>query len=156
MKQSFLSDPAFAIGPAIHHRLLIEQSAGAIYAALTTQDGLAGWWTPQTVALPQVGSISRFSFGPDYFKEMEVMELVASSRVKWRCLKGFEDWIGTVITFELEPHPKGTVVTLHHEGWLVYTKEFASCSFDWALFLRSLKFLCQTGKGFPYPDFNKV
>lgn len=147
---------SFDTSPAIHHRLLIEKSPDIIYAALTTQEGLSGWWTPQTIARPQVGSVSRFSFGPDYFKELEVTDLVPGKLVQWRCLKGFEDWVGTVMTFELEAHPKGTIVLFHHEGWKAWSNEVASCSFDWALFLRSLKHLCETGKGCPYPEFNKV
>lgn len=140
---------------SICHRLLIEAPAETIYTALTTQEGLAGWWTPETVAKPEVGSILRFSFGPDYFKEMQVVALKPYSKVAWRCLKAFDEWIGTTLTFELEPHAKGTVLFFRHDGWAAYTKEFASCTYDWALFFRSLKFLCETGKGFPYPEFNK-
>lgn len=151
-----MSTVSFTANPAIYHRLLIEKSPDIVYAALSTQEGLSGWWTPQTIAQPQVGSVSRFSFGPDYFKELEVIDLVPGKRVQWLCLKGFEDWVGTVMTFELEAHPKGTIVLFRHEGWKARSDEFASCSFDWALFLRSLKHLCETGKGFPYPEFNKV
>jgi uncharacterized protein YndB with AHSA1/START domain len=150
-RSTVLQDPTVAI----HHRLLIEKPAEIVYEALTTQKGLAGWWTPETVASPEVGSISRFAFGPDYYKEIKVEALKPYSYVKWRCLKAFEEWIGTTMTFELEPHAKGTVLVFHHEGWKAYSNEFASCSYDWALFFRSLKFLCEKGKGFPYPDFNK-
>lgn len=147
---------AVATGPAIHHRLLIEKPPYVVYEAVTTQAGLSAWWTPQTTARPERGSVSRFQFGPDYFKELEVTELATDRLVRWQCLKGFEDWIGTVMTFELTAHEKGTLLTFHHEGWKAYSDELASCSFDWALFLRSLKFLCETGKGFPYPEFNKA
>jgi uncharacterized protein YndB with AHSA1/START domain len=140
---------------SICHRLLIEAPVEKVYEALTTQKGLAGWWTPETKAKPEVGSISRFSFGPTYFKEMKIEELKPLSTVKWLCVKGYEEWIGTTITFELQRHDKGTSLVLRHEGWKEYTNEFAGCSYDWALFLRSMKFLCQTGKGFPYPDYNK-
>ncbi len=140
---------------SIYHRLLIAAPAEKVYEALTTQEGLAGWWTPDTRATPETGSIARFAFGPSYFKEMEVTELTPFSSVQWRCLKGHEDWIGTTLSFGLQPHAKGTVLLFHHDGWKEYTPEFASCSYDWALFFRSLKFLCETGKGFPYPDFNK-
>lgn len=140
---------------SIHHRLLIEAPVEKVYKALTTQEGLAGWWTPDTVAKPEVGSILRFAFGSDYFKEMKVEELKPYSKVKWLCVKAYEDWIGTTLTFELDPHHKGCMLFFHHDGWENYTPEFASCSYDWALFFRSLKFLCETGQGFPYPDFNK-
>lgn len=139
----------------IHHQLLIEKPAEIVYGALATQKGLAGWWTPDTIAKPEVGSVSRFAFGPDYHKDICIEDLQPYSLVKWRCLKGFEDWVNTTISFELQPHAKGTVLVFHHEGWRGYSNEFASCSYDWALFLRSLKFLCETGRGFPYPGFNK-
>lgn len=140
---------------SIYHRLLIGAPVEKVYQAIATTDGLAGWWTPDTTTKNGSANILRFGFGPDYFKEMEVMELKPYSLVRWRCIKGFEDWIGTTLTFELEPHQKGCILLFHHDGWKAYTPELASCSFDWALFFRSLKFLCETGKGFPYPEFNK-
>ncbi|ETZ22747.1 SRPBCC domain-containing protein [Pedobacter sp. V48] len=140
---------------SIYHKLLIEAPVEKVYSALTTQKGLAGWWTPDTIAKPEVGSVARFAFGPSYFKEMKITELRPYSSIKWLCLKAYEEWVGTTITFELEPHRKGSSLSFHHDGWAAYTPEFAGCSFDWALFLRSLKLLCETGKGMPYPDFNK-
>jgi uncharacterized protein YndB with AHSA1/START domain len=148
-------EPTNTTTQSIYHRLLIQAPAETVYEALTKQEGLAGWWTPATKATPEVGSVMTFAFD-DYEKEIRTEELKPYSRVKWLCLKAFPDWIGTTITFELEPHAKGTVLLFHHDGWATRTPEFASCSFDWALFLRSLKSLCETGKGFPYPEFNKV
>lgn len=150
--------PAVSAEPAaaksIYHRLLIGAPVEKVYEALTTQEGLAGWWTPETTAKPEAGSISRFTFEPDYSKEMRIEELKPYSKVKWLCLKGFEEWIGTTVTFELEPHKRGCSLLFHHDKWKAYTPEFAGCSYDWALFLRSLKLLCETGKGKPYPNFH--
>lgn len=140
---------------SICHRFRIDTPVETVYKALTTQEGLSGWWTPDTVATPEVGSVLRFAFGPDYFKEMRVEELKPYSRVKWLCLKAQEEWIGTTLTFDLEAHPKGCVFFFRHEGWKDYTPEMASCTYAWALFFRSLKLLCETGKGLPYPDFDK-
>ena len=140
---------------SIYHKLQIDAPVETVYGALTTQKGLAGWWTPETIAKPEVGSVSRFAFGPTYFKEIEVTELKPYGSIKWLCLKAHEEWVGTTITFELEPNRKGSSLLFHHDGWTECTPEFAACSFDWALFLRSLKLLCETGKGLPYPDFNK-
>ena len=139
---------------SIYHRLLIKAPVEKVYEAITTQKGLSGWWTPETIAKSEVGSIMKFSFS-DYQKEIKIEELKPYSKVRWLCLKAFPEWIGTTLTFELEPHAKGSVLFFHHDGWKEYSNEFASCSYDWALFFRSLKFLCETGKGFPYPDFNK-
>ena len=139
----------------IVHRVGIKAPASKVYAALSTIPGLAGWWTPETTAKPELGSIASFAFGANYFNEMKIEELTPYSKVKWLCVKAIEEWVGTTITFELEPHTKGATLLFHHDGWKEYSDSFASCSFDWALFLRSLKYLCETGKGFPYPDFNK-
>ena len=76
---------------SICHRLVIEAPPEKIYDALTTQKGLSGWWTPETKAKPEVNSISRFAFGPDYYKEMKITGLMPFTSVKWLCLKGYED-----------------------------------------------------------------
>lgn len=136
---------------SICHRLSIETPVEKVYGALTTQEGLSGWWSPETTAKPEVGSIATFAFGNIVVKEMKIEELKPLRRVSWLCIKGWEDWIGTTTTFELEPHDKKTLLSFHHDGWMEYTPSFASCSYDWAMFLRSLKFLCETGKGLPYP-----
>ena len=51
---------------------------------------------------------------------------------------------------------KGTVLIFHHENWIDYTSMFAECSYTWAQFLRSLKLLCETGKGRPWPNQHSV
>ncbi|WP_343703266.1 SRPBCC domain-containing protein [Chitinophaga sp.] len=139
---------------SIYHRLLIQASIETVYDALTLEKGLAGWWTPDTTAQPETGRILRFAFGPEYFKEMKVTRLEPPQTVEWLCIKGYEDWIGTTVTFQLQSTDKGTVLSLRHDGWKEYTPGFASCSYDWALFLRSLRLLCETGKGIPYPYYN--
>ena len=135
----------------IWHRFVINATPETVYQALTTQAGLAGWWTPTAEAKPETGSIARFPFGPDYHKEMEVTKLKPFEQVQWRCLTGYDDWMGTTLTFDMAPHQNGTLLFFHHDGWKEYTPGFASCNYDWAMFLRSLKLLCETGKGLPYP-----
>ena len=163
--------------PNIHQSLLIGAPADAVYRALTTQEGLAGWWTPEAKAVPEVNSIARFPFGPSYFKEMKVVALTPSKLVKWECLKGADEWIGTTLSFALEPgdkkalsgaHPEQqgqlqqakaeqqTLLIFEHDGWKAYSPMFAECSYTWGQFLRSLKLLCETGKGRPWPNQHRI
>ncbi len=135
----------------ICHRLVIKAAPEEVYKAVSTQEGLAGWWTPAATAKPEKDSIARFPFGPDYYKEMKVTTLDPFKQVQWLCLTASGEWIGTTITFDIEPHKNGAVLFFHHDGWKDYTPEFALCTYDWAMFLRSLKLLCETGKGLPYP-----
>jgi len=98
--------------PNIRHRLIIETSAEKIYNAITSQAGLAGWWAPEAKAKPEVDSIARFPFGPDYFKEMKITELKPFEWVKWHCVQGAAEWIGTTLSFKLEPGDQETLLRL--------------------------------------------
>jgi len=50
----------------IRHLVVIAAPPSKVYAALTEQAGLAGWWTEETVAEPVVGSVAEFKFGERY------------------------------------------------------------------------------------------
>lgn len=163
--------------PNIHQALLISATAEAVYQAIVTQERLSEWWTPGTTAQSIVGSIAHFPFGNSYFKEMKIIELVPSKQVVWNCIAGDQEWIGTTISFtifeenntELEnAHPeltgqigqqrdnRSTLLIFHHNNWEDYTQSFAECSYTWGQFLRSLKLLCETGKGKPWPSQHSI
>ena len=164
--------------PGIHHELLIAVPAEKVYRAITTGEELAAWWTPGTNAKPELDSVARFPFGPDYFKEMKIVELEPFVRVKWKCIAGTDEWIGTTLSFHLyggdketllRSHPEvqgqvqqqkdfinGTLLTFHHDNWREDTPMLAECNYTWAQFLRSLKLLCETGKGRPWPGQHRM
>ena len=164
--------------PNIHQELLIAASPEKIYDAITTPQGLSAWWTPGATAKPELNSIARFPFGPDYFKEMKIVELQPTTYVQWNCIKGAAEWIGTNLSFQIDPgdkkillnaHPealgqvqqqnnfeKGAMLIFHHDNWKEYSPMFAECSYTWGQFLRSLKLYCETGKGMPWPDQHRV
>ena len=164
--------------PNIHHELLIEAPAEKIYHAITSQEGLSAWWTPGTTAKPEINSIARFPFGSEYYKEMKIIELKPSEQVTWLCISGAGEWIGTTLSFTLYPgdkstlpnsHPElqdqlqqqrnfeqGVLLIFHHDNWKEYTPMFAECNYTWGRFLRSLKLLCETGKGRPWPNQHSV
>jgi uncharacterized protein YndB with AHSA1/START domain len=159
--------------PNIRHTVLIGAAAEAVYHAVSSQEGLSAWWTSDVKAKPELDSIARFAFGPDYFKEMRIIELEPSKRVKWNCITGVDEWVGTTISFELESgdsdslllsHPEAedqirqlksdtqTLLSFSQDHWREYTPMFAECNYTWGRFLRSLKSLCETGKGLPWPQ----
>src|SRR5688572_5179247 len=149
--------------PHIHQELLIGAAAEKVYNAITSKEGLSGWWTPGVNAKPELNSVARFPFGPDYFKEMKITELKPNEQVKWTCIKGAGEWVGTTLSFQLDSgdkkslldsYPevagqieqmafdKATLLIFHHDNWKDYTPMFAECSYTWGQFLRSLKLLC--------------
>lgn len=159
---------------AIAQAVLIASPHARVFDAITSTAGLRAWWTPGATAFPEVGSIARFPFGPDYSKAMEITEFDAPQRLAWRCIDGAEEWISTTLTFDLEPnalasHPEisgqaeqlsdtsaATLLTFQHQGWRAQSPMFAECSYTWGRFLWSLKLYCETGAGLPWPTQHRV
>jgi uncharacterized protein YndB with AHSA1/START domain len=132
----------------IRINVVIKATPQIVYNALSTQDGLAGWWAKQTTAKPEVGFVNVFTFGK-FRNEMKVTKLVPDKRVEWECINSIEEWIGTSISFDLEEKDGKTILRFTHGGWKAVTDTFAGCTYDWARFMTSLRSLCETGTGTP-------
>ena len=136
----------------INHRVGISGTAEDVYRALTTDAGLAGWWTTDTSGAGAVGSIIRFRFnggGPDF----EVAELQSDRLVRWKHSGEMPGaWIDTDITFLLQREDQQTFVRFTHANWKEPSDFMAHCSTKWAVFLLSLKELVETGTGRPFPN----
>ncbi|MEU6810134.1 SRPBCC domain-containing protein [Streptomyces sp. NPDC046831] len=117
----------------------------AVYTALTTVEGRAGWWTRDTDGDAEPGGVLRFRFEPGGF-DMKVPEAQPGERVLWEVVDGPEEWIGTRISFELKREDGFTIVLFRHEGWKEPVEFMYHCSTKWATFLLSLKRLVETGE----------
>jgi uncharacterized protein YndB with AHSA1/START domain len=144
----------------ILHRVGIRAtSPDDVFVALTTIDGLAGWWTEQTSGTVDVGGVIQFRFpdapAPGGF-DMSVVETRPGERVLWEVVDGPQEWIGTHVGFDLEQVDGYTVVLFRHEGWKEPVEFMHHCSTKWATFLLSLKALVETGIGAPAPRDVKI
>jgi uncharacterized protein YndB with AHSA1/START domain len=140
----------------ILHRVGIRSTVVEVYAALTTAEGLAGWWTTDTHGDGDaLGGVLRFRFPAGGF-DMKVLELDAAGRVLWEVVDGPEEWIGTQVDWRLEQVDDYTIVLFGHRGWREPVEFMHHCSTKWAVFLMSLKSLIETGKGAPSPDDVKI
>jgi uncharacterized protein YndB with AHSA1/START domain len=140
----------------ILHRAGIKASAAEVYAALTTVEGLAGWWTTNTQGKGNdLGGVLQFRFGAGGF-DMKVVELDPDKRVLWEVVDGPEEWIGTQVDWSLDQVDDYTVVLFKHQGWKEPVEFMHHCSTKWAVFLMSLKSLIETGKGAPDPHDVKI
>ena len=137
--------------PDILHRIGIRSSPEKVFAALSEQDGFAGWWTKEVKASPTVGAINEFRFGSKGINGMKVVELSPGERVKWLCVDGAKEWIGTELSFELSEKDGKTVLLFAQRGWKGQVEFLHYCSTKWATYLLGLKNLCEGGKGTPYP-----
>jgi len=139
----------------ILHRVGIAASPEDVYEALTTIEGLAGWWAENTHGTTEVGGVIAFRFVAGGF-DMEVVELDPRTHVRWKVVEGPEEWIGTTVDWELKQEGGYTIVLFRHVGWREPVEFMHHCSTKWALFLMSLKDLVETGKGAPDPRDVKI
>ena len=138
--------------PDILHRVGIEAPMETVYWALTDEEGLAGWWTRNVKAPPGVGAVIQFRFADKGFNDMKVLELQPNKLVRWLCVDGAKEWIGTGLSFELKQNNGSTVLLFAQRGWKEEVEFMHYCSTKWATYLLGLKSLCEGGKGTPYPD----
>ncbi len=136
----------------IRHRVGITAPRGQVYEALATVGGLSRWWTRDTAGDPAVGGKLEFYFGQaEPGAVMEVTELAPDQRVAWRCVQGPDEWVDTVLTFDLSQAGGETAVLFTHADWREPTGSMHHCSTKWAYFLLGLKSGLEGGAATPYP-----
>ncbi len=135
----------------ILHRIGATATPDQVYDALTTLDGLAGWWTTDTTGDAAPGGTIKFRFGEAGGFDMKVLDLRPHARVEWEVTDGPEEWIGTTVDFKLRQDGDYTIVLFKHQGWQEPVEFMHHCSTKWGTFLMSLKSLVETGEGAPAP-----
>lgn len=147
--------------PHIIHRVGIKASLEKVYNALSTIEGVAGWWTEQTTGSSQVGERIVLRFLSLEGNEigsmnMEVKALETNKKVHWVCKDGPPEWIETEIQFDLHQEGDYTIVLFGHRNWKEEVEFMAHCSMKWGVFMLSLKNLVETGNGRPSPNDIKI
>ena len=145
----------------IIHRIGIRSSAAEVYNALSTIKGLANWWTEEVDGNEKTGGKIEFTFRSEAGEVkgqmvMEVQELNPPKFLRWRCLSGPDEWIGTDITFQLSEQDDQIIILFGHRNWREAVEFTAHCSMKWAVFLLSLREYLETGKGKPSPHDLKI
>jgi len=140
-------------------RLVLEATPAAVYAALTTPDGLRGWWTQDCEIATEPGGTSHFRFGRNH-KHMRIERLEPGREVRWLCVGAHiaaaqlthrDEWIGTRLNFRLAADGEGrTRLDFEHVGLVPALECYDLCSHGWQHYLGSLQRLVDTGRGTPY------
>ena len=138
---------------------VINADPSAVYAAISTQEGLRAWWTATCTADTHVGGTAHFDFGRMH-KDMSIEQLDANRGVRWFCTNvqvdsgsksQITEWIGTEIAFRLTPTIDGkTRLDFEHIGLVPALECYDLCSSCWTHFLASLQQLVETGRGTPW------
>jgi uncharacterized protein YndB with AHSA1/START domain len=135
----------------ITHELQIDAGPSAVYAALTTHDGLEQWWPavwaePTAVEGGEIGLEDedglRFLARVDLLDPSSIVKLV-----HWQISDGPDEWPGTTVAFRIEGidttgdgrADAGTVVRFWHGGWELADGALPRASFGWAMALGRLR-----------------
>lgn len=141
--------------PDILHRIGVSAPLTSVYDALTTIDGISGWWTDVASGDASAGGTIGVHFGDDAL-EIRVVELGPVTRVVWEVTKGPAEWIGTLITWDLRAEGDQTTILFAHRHWREQVEFMHHCSTKWATFVMSLRSLIESGSGAPFPRDVKI
>ena len=121
------------------HAIQIAALPQTVFNAVSTQDGLRGWWTADSAAEPKVGSIAEFGFGNHATAfRMKISECNVETIV-WECLGDVDEWRGTRLVWSLLAVEGGTFVRFTHSGWKSVDGWFAQCNSTWGELMHRLK-----------------
>ena len=145
----------------IIHRIGIKSPITQVYNALVSISGLSHWWTEEVNGDERSGGKIEFRFRSATGElmgsmVMEVLKLSTPTDVRWRCIDGPDEWVGTDITFQLSEQDNQTIVLFGHRNWREAVEFTSHCSMKWAVFLLSLREYVETGKGRPSPNDLKI
>ena len=122
------------------------------YRALTTSEGVAGWWTDRSSVTGTVGEVDRFHFpGAPASWDMRVERAEPGTLLSWHCVGGRPQWIGTDIRWTLQPIKNGTLILFDHEGFAEIDSLFRIVTLGWAKVILRLGAYLNTGT--PDPIF---
>lgn len=125
----------------------IDASREKVFEAISTIEGLANWWTVQTVGNADPGGTIQFDFGEFKGPNMKVILHKPNEKIGWECVASEHGWLGNTFEFQLDENDGKTRVRFSHNGWEEQGDFYAICSFSWGRYLESLRQYCQTGKG---------
>ena len=136
----------------ILHLSDVAASPEKVFAALTSTDGLAAWWTTKVTGDASTDGVIDFTFGEDGFNpEIQVVELESPSLVAWQCIGGVEQWADNKFRFELEDRDGATRVRFRQDyATELSDDDYGIYNYNWGYYIESLRLYCETGTGKPF------
>lgn len=133
----------------------VDQSPEQAFAAI---NNVRGWWSGNIEgATDELGAEFTYRYQDVHYSKQRITELDPGRRVSWQVLDAYlnftedpREWVGSEITFELSPSPKGTLVRFTHVGLVPEAECYDKCSSAWGFYINSsLKSLITGGEGAP-------
>jgi uncharacterized protein YndB with AHSA1/START domain len=141
-----------AIVADIFHDIPIEASVAAVYAAISTPEGLDSWWTLRASGRAEPGAEFKLWFGREHDWRATVSRCEPGVAFEFLMGKSDDDWAGTRVGIELEERGGVTWVRFHHTGWPAANEHFRVSNCCWAMYLRILRRWLEYGERVAYDD----
>lgn len=124
------------VSDVIEREIVLRSSRSEVWTALTTEDGLAGWWADRVEVDARPGGTMRFHFGDEhgvYEAEIDHFEPEARFAYFWRPFADLEEStdypdLRTRVEFVLAEHPDGTLLKLRETGFAALPDALAARS----------------------------
>lgn len=126
----------------ILHEINIDATTNDIYKAITTENGLKSWWTPDAVCEQNPGSIASFGFeNRSVIFNMRIDELEKDKLVRWSCLGKEDEWKETLLSWEINSiESNRSQLKFSHTHWKSVNGIYACCNTTWGHLMVLLKY----------------
>jgi uncharacterized protein YndB with AHSA1/START domain len=124
----------------LRHQIPINAAPEKVYAALSTQAGLRGWWTLDATADEKVGGKAEFGFdNRQTIFRMNIEKLEPGKQVVWSCHGEQPEWIGTILTWDIRREGNITMLRFTQGGWKSMSEMYAMCNSSWGELVHRLR-----------------
>ena len=123
-----------------------------IYRAVSTADGLRGWWSKNVTIEDGSAEILLLRFPSAHVARIRLANGEAASRVEWDVLdhNAMPEWPGTKLVFVVEQNgPRTSRLQFQHVGLCPGCDCFVAVDNAWGYLMGSLKDFLEKGKGRP-------
>jgi len=137
--------------------LRVQAPPRKLYEAVSTVQGLKGWWCHNTVE--KNGDIT-VRFSGENFQTLRLMDPTPDKKVIWEWTAQYfpvegttqtDEWVGTRVAFDIQANPDGSsTLSFTHIGLTPQLVCYEKCNAGWNYFLESLRAFCETDRGTPY------
>lgn len=130
----------------IMHQALINAPAKEIYALIATKEGMQKWLRPEDswkiTGSENLGGKLTFNYG-DGHHAMKIILLEKDKQVRWQCIEGHPEWLGTTVDFFIDNNVQKCVLNFSHNGWAEQTAFFQQCDQAWGNYVAAIKKLAE-------------
>ena len=128
----------------IFQSISIKALADDIFKAFTSKERLKGWWVKDLKRQRNNNVLVEFEFGATtVWMSMTVDR--PSWVIRWECIEGPKEWVGSTLTFEIVPAGEEAVLHLWHTGLKGSPDFYGRCNCTWGHYLYGLKLLVEPG-----------